>query len=797
MTGWTIAFDGFAPDEEGRRETLCSIGNGYAATRGAWPEADDDGVHYPGTYIAGVYNRLGSEIGGRVIENESLVNLPNWLWLQLAPADGPPFVPAHATVLDHRQELDVRRAVVTRHSRLRDGEGRVIRIVQRRFASMRDHHLMGLETTIVVENWSGALLVRSGIDTVVRNRGVERYRTLPDEHLAVVDAGPVDDEVLRVAVETNQSHVRIGEAVRTRVSRDGKPTYGTSSQLWSEGGVIAHEHTVEVEPGTELIVEKVVALSSSRDPATGDPGAQAAAWASGAGSFDVLLRRHAVSWAHTWRRMRLTVGADGEVEELLRLHELHVLQTVSNNSIGSDIGVPARGWNGEAYRGHVFWDELFVSPFLSLRFPQLARSLLLYRHRRLDAARQAATEAGLTGAMFPWQSASDGREETQTMHLNPLSGRWLADASHLQRHVNAAIAVNIWQYHQATGDLEFLRFFGAEVMLEIARLWASMATYDHTLDRYEIKGVMGPDEYHERYPDRETPGLDNNAYTNVMAVWCLCRASELLDVLPPVSADELRERLELGADELERWQDISRKMRVCFHDGVISQFEGYEDLEELDWARYRERYGDIGRLDRILESEGDTTNRYRVAKQADVLMLFYVLSAEELATLLERLGYRYDKDLIGRNIAYYTPRTSHGSTLSRIVQAWVMARRDRRRSWEHFVSAVRSDFDDVQHGTTAEGIHLGAMAGTLDLVQRCYTGLETREDVLRLHPSIPDELGSLAYDIRYRGQLVTLEMSPRHVRVGVDIAEGGPIVVELRGRRHHLRPGESIEVQLD
>ena len=195
----------------------------------------------------------------------------------------------------------------------------------------------------------------------------------------------------------------------------------------------------------------------------------------------------------------------------------HLLQTVSEHTIDLDVGVPARGLHGEAYRGHIFWDELFVFPFLNLRFPELTRALLRYRVRRLPEARQAARAAGYRGAMYPWQSGSDGREETQRLHLNPRSGRWLPDNSHRQRHVNAAVAWNVWQYYQATGDLDFLAAYGAEMLLEIARFWASIATYNRALDRYEICGVMGPDEYHDGYPDRDEPGLDNNAYTNVMA----------------------------------------------------------------------------------------------------------------------------------------------------------------------------------------------------------------------------------------------------------------------------------------
>ena len=396
--------------------------------------------------------------------------------------------------------------------------------------------------------------------------------------------------------------------------------------------------------------------------------------------------------------------------------------------------------------------------------------------------------------MYPWQSASNGREETQTLHLNPKSGRWLPDASHRQRHVNAAIAYNVWNFYQATGDRDFLRFFGAEMILEIARFWSSIATYNHSLDRYEITGVMGPDEYHERYPGRDEPGLDNNAYTNVMAVWCLCRAFEVLDTLPPDSAQDLRDRLRITEEELARWADVSRKMRVCFHDGVISQFEGFGDLEELDRRDYIERYGDIHRMDRILEAEGDSADRYKVAKQADVMMLFYLLTPSEVGALLERLGYECSPDLLERSMAYYEPRTVHGSTLSRLVHAWVGARVDGSQSWELFVQALRSDLDDSQGGTTAEGIHLGAMAGTVDLLQRCYTGLETRGDALVLDPAIPERLGWLAFPLWYRGHLVHLEMTTTATRVRVDPAEGAPITISIWGSPRQIGPGESVEV---
>src|SRR5690606_6534821 len=322
---------------------------------------------------------------------------------------------------------------------------------------------------------------------------------------------------------------------------------------------------------------------------------------------------------------------------------------------------------------------------------------------------------------------------------------------------------------------------GAELILEIARFWANLAHFNAERDRFEIHGVMGPDEFHDGYPGEPEPGLRNNAYTNLMAVWVLCRALEALETLPPLRRDELMDRLGITLPEIEHWERVSRRMFVPFQeDGIISQFEGYEKLAELDWEAYRARYGNIQRLDLILEAEGDHPNRYKLEKQPDVLMLFYVFSAEELGELFARLGYRFEREWIPRNVAYYDARTSLGSTLSRVVHAWVLARSDRPRALRYFADALQSDVHDIQQGTTAEGIHLGAMAGTLDLVKRVITGVEATGDVLRLNPRLPHELSRFDVQIRYRGHSLELRVTPDALRIrGI---ERGPNPIRMAVR---------------
>ena len=326
--------------------------------------------------------------------------------------------------------------------------------------------------------------------------------------------------------------------------------------------------------------------------------------------------------------------------------------------------------------------------------------------------------------MFPWRSGSEGIEETQQVHLNPVSGRWEPDLSRNQRHVNAAIFYNIWHYFQASYDQAFLRDYGAEMMLEIARFWASIAHFNPGRERYEIHGVMGPDEFHDKYPGATQGGLRNNAYTNVMVAW-LCEVAGQLPMLLPVSrAAALRERLGIGDDELAVWQDMSRRMFVPLHgDGIISQFEGYEDLDELDWGAYRAKYGNIQRLDRIMRAEGKDPDRYQVTKQADTVMLFFLFRDEELREIFGRLRYAYRAGTAARNVAYYDRRTSRGSTLSIVTRSGALAAIDPEGLWERFLVALGSEVDDIQGGTTKEGVHLGVMAGTLDLVQRCYAGI--------------------------------------------------------------------------
>lgn len=811
MPDWTLAYDDYDPKAQGVREALCTLGNGFFCTRGTFAHAEADEVNYPGTYLGGGYNRLSTPIAGRDIVNEDLVNLPNWLRLRfraISQGDSGEDIPgewfnlAAVEVLSFRQALDLRGGLLSWDIRFRDRADRTSRLEIRRLVHMGDMHLAAQEMRLTPEDWSGSIEVDSTLDGRVINAGVRRYRDLASSHLNILEARPVKGErsgaeLCLLVTEFNQARLRIGQAARTLGYHNGKPATAPP-RTGAAPGAVYQTFRLEVRQGATVRVEKVVSLYTMRDKGISEPGLAAVEAVDAAGSFAELLETHVQAWDALWRTCDIQLSGDVQTQMILRLHIFHLLQTASSNSIDLDIGVPARGWHGEAYRGHVFWDELFILPFLNFRLPDVSSALLRYRHNRMDKARLTARDSGFQGAMFPWQSGSDGREESQIMHLNPRSGRWLPDNTWVQRHVSLAIAYNVWSYYRTTGGKMFLYTRGAELMFEVARFFASLACWNDRTERYEIRQVMGPDEYHDAYPGSDTPGIDNNAYTNVLVAWLMDACLKLIDEMDHEHRNRILTRLNLRTEELTVWEKMSRRMTVCFHaeeDGgpaeIISQFQGYDALKEFDWQGYRERYGDIQRLDRILEAEGDHANHYKLSKQADVLMLFYLFSHPRLAEVFERLDYPFTAEMWRKNIDYYIARTSHGSTLSYLVHSWVMARSHPEDAWKLFTTALRSDVTDIQGGTTAEGIHLGAMAGTVDLVQRCFTGLEVRGDALHFDPVLANRLGTLSLKIQYKGQWLDVTLTPECLTLALHEDGEIPLTVYVLEDEAVLNPGES------
>lgn len=802
-SSWKLVYDEFVPEKEGLREALCTLGNGYYGVRGAAPEAVASDIHYPGTYIASLYNRLATNIAGRKIINEDFVNCPNWIFLTFRIGiDDEWFCPSASKILFFRQELDMQKGILIRRVRFENHRGQITFVETKRIVHLVDPHCGALTYSITPENYSDWITVGTMLDGAVLNTGVPRYRQLNHKHWKPGDMGSFARNGIYLSMVTSQSKVTVTEASKLRIfidGNDGKEIKPPLKILTKGKEVIGQEFRIFMHKKQTCLLEKNVSIYTSKDRGVKDSQAEAIKAVKKSQRFAELFKTHQQAWVSLWKKFDIEVEGDSFSQKVLRLHTFHLLQTASVHNIEIDWGFPARGLHGEAYRGHIFWDEIFALPFYTFRSPEVARAMLLYRFRRLPRAREYARKEKYKGAMFPWQSGSSGREETQVVHLNPLSGKWGEDYSHLQRHVSLAIAYNVWHYWEVTRDLEFMAKYGAEILVSIAQFFASITKYSSKDKRYHIEGVMGPDEFHEYFPGTHKGGLRDNAYTNVMVVWLLLKAMASMDIIPEGEKKRLLKKLKLRDEEIRRWKDITRKMKVIINNkGIIAQFDGYFKLKELNWNKYREEYGNIQRMDRILKAEGKSPDDYKISKQADVLMIFYLLPLPEAEEIFERLGYRVNKTMVRNNYEYYLKRTSHGSTLSKIVHCLVAHQLGKLKiSWWWFMEALESDIYDTQGGTTPEGIHGGVMGGTIDIVIRGFAGIDIFDDRIRIDPHIPHQWKSIKFKFCYNKKWIRLTITQKQLML---VFEGPgrylPLPVEIRGRLYCPRLKKPLRVSL-
>jgi trehalose/maltose hydrolase-like predicted phosphorylase len=766
----------YDPKDERRRESLLSLGNGFLLVRSALPWGGKGENRYPGTYAAGCYNTLPSNIAGETVWEESIVNLPDALSLSICIESEPPLTLEPDQVLAYEQELDLQCGIMIRTITIKDAKERITEIREERFVSMSDPNIIGQRITLIPQYWSGTLAIRSAIDCSVINGNIEKHQDFSNRHLVIKKTEAAGNRVHAVAETSNSGfRIQVDAVAAVTPSQQAAP-------LESDEGAVGIEFTLTASPHAPVACEQLVSIwvAEGREPAEADHHQLVG----GLSSFSALRQDHVRAWKDLWRDMRFQ-SDDDELSFAVHLTLFHLLQNYSPNSIGRDVGFPARGWQ-EVYRGQIFWDEMFAIPVLSLRFPALAREMLMYRYCRLDEARRNARERGLEGALYPWRSAQTGSEVTPQFQKFMKSGRWHEDHTDLQVHINGAIAWNIFHHSWATGDRDFLERQGLEMLVELARMWASVGTYDEAEDRFHIHGIVGPDEFHTHHTNREDPGLSDNAYTNMLAAWTLGQLLALLDETPSHRLNALH----VTDMEMRHWDHLSRRLHISFApSGIVSQFAEVELLPKLD----PDQFGDAN-AQWELEAEGRDANDYQLFKQADFAMLLYLFRPDELVGLFDRLGYMVTADQLQRSLDYYHDLTTHSSSLSEMSYAAGLAFFDKRKSWEMWRKAMAPDLDPAHAGGTAEGLHLGAMAASVDTLQRRYLGLIIDAHGLRVEPELLDELRPLRFTFLFRGGRYELQWDGRALAIYSDERNDGPLVCHSHGRRIVIPPGDTAEL---
>jgi len=773
------------------QQALQTVGNGYFCTRGADYEERQgpDSWGYAGTYFSSIRNTRKSVIDGQPVYNEDLVNCINWLPVTFKIDDEDWFQPHATELLNYEKDLDFRDGAFTRTLVFRNPDGKETEVIARHCVSMAGKHLAAVEYGVTPLNYSGVITVKTGLHADHINDGVGRYAKLDQQHLTRIAEGGEPNGTSFVRVQTSPSAVpgkdlkpaEITAAARVVVVL-GRKKLNPTFEIEKKERRVDTSFSHKVEQGQTLTVHKMVGLHTTKDrignPSTLD---KAQSTVADVASFSEVLEPSAAKWAEIWNKAGVEVVGDRLGQQALNLAAYHLSVMGSEHNDG---GIGPRGLTGETYRGHEFWDDILYYPGISLQNPKVTRSLLEHRYNGLNAARKAAREINYQGAMYPWQAGIEGDEQTQITRFNPVSGKWDPDNSCRQRHVSLAIAYNVLDFLETTGDGEF-RGMGAEMVLDICRFFASMCALDPETGKYSIDGVMGPNEFHE---GKAKQGVKDNAYTNIMLAWILEKAEHLaaeVKVSGPAELEKAYRNMEVTAEEMEnaydRWREIRQNLSVHLNkEGVIANHAEWFNLKGPDEVKghkvdldgeAQDLFSIVyepGRSDRRLRAVDLDPDDFQIQKQADTMMAYYNLGPDEVKRVIKMMGYELPQDHLLKNLDHHLPRTSHGSTLSFITHAMVLANAGRTAdSWAFYKKALVSDLSDIQGGTTAEGIHLGVMGGCLKGVITNFAGLNWQSDKISINLNLPEEWESLKFSALIRGDRYRFEIIAEELKLKV------------------------------
>lgn len=755
---WLILQDRYDPKENLKYESLFCLSNGYLGTRGAHEEGTAKGI--PCTYVNGVFDK--SETFMR-----ELANLPDWLGLRIYVQKGLLGIET-CRIIEFIRVLDMKKGVLGKRFVLEDERGRRTRIEGIRFVSRANVHRMGIRLWVTPLNYGGCIEVENILDASVINFcDAPRFKV---KHTKLLKNESLMEKGAYVEVTTRDRKLFVGTGSVLEVYLDGRPVRKNRSFGAFGERAVEFQDFDGVEGRTVEIV-KYAAIYTEREVPDYELHRrvrdQLSAFAKE--GFEGELRRHETAYGRMWEEANIEIAGDFSLDRAVRFTIFHLMSGASENDDRVNVG--AKLLSGEEYGGHAFWDtELFMLPFFAWVFPETARNLERYRYHLLPAAKENARKNGYRGAQYPWESADDGTEQCPDWTIEPDGTCYPCYVAVYEHHVTAAVAYGIYHYVKITGDEEFLRSKGVEVLIETARFWASRCEYNKELDRYEIRQVTGPDEWHEP--------VNNNLYTNYLARWnldCVLRLLHGFRETKPEFAAALSERLGVSDGELEFWALIREKMYLPQggEEGLLEQFEGYFGLKDVTIEGYDEN-------DWPLRPEALKTtpkSETQIIKQADVVMLLHLL------------GEEFDEETKQKNYTYYEKRTLHGSSLSPSVYS-VMGLRvgDESKAYRYLRRAAFLDLMDLQ-GNTREGIHGANAGGVWQTVVFGFAGVSMEDGgLLDIRPHMPKEWERLSFQLHYKGAWLKITVFPDN-GVTVILLSGEPVTVRIGGKEITIEKG--------
>ncbi|RZK43083.1 MAG: glycoside hydrolase family 65 protein [Pedobacter sp.] len=757
---WKVVEEGFDPKLNRISESLFSLGNGRMGQRGNFEETYS-GDSLSGNYIAGVYypdkTRVGWWKNGYPEYFAKIPNAVNWIRLKIT-IEGEVLDLNMAKVLAFERVLDMKQGTLMRSFLAEMEDGKQVKVNAIRFCSLVDDEAAAIKYSITPQNFSGKCEIDSILDGDVRNED----SNYDEQFWNVVDRNEFD-QFVQLTLETKKTAFWVSSSQFTEVYQNGKPSESKGQYLEKERAVAqCFEINLQKNQTTD-VYKYVVNLSAENYPRE-----QLAEEASkkikkiAKKGFDTLLAEHAKAWEKKWEHGDVVIEGDKSAQQAIRFNIFQLHQTYTGKDARLNIG--PKGFTGEKYGGLTYWDtEAYCLPFyLATDDEEVAKNLLIYRYKHLAKAIENAEKLGFKdgAALYPMV----------TINGEECHNEW--EITFEEIHRNGAIAFAIFNYIRYTGDRDYLVDYGLEVLIGIARFWAQRVNWSSDKEKYVMLGVTGPNEYENN--------INNNWYTNTIAVWCLKYTLQSLEEVKGEKSsqyDALLKKIKFKVkEETDSWQHIIDNMYFPEDKklGVFLQQDGFLDKEQLfvkDLPTSERPLNQKWSWDRILRS--------CFIKQADVLQGIYFFED------------KYDLDTIKRNYDYYEPMTVHESSLSPCVHAIIAAKLgDLDRAYEFYLRTARLDLDDYNNDTE-DGLHITSMAGTWLSIVEGFGGMRVREDKLSFHPVMPPNWNSYTFNIGFRKQMITVQVNRKQVHLTTDSKTG--LTINLYGRDLKLSSTQSVE----
>ncbi len=743
-------------------ETIFSIANGYLGMRAA-PEEGRPAYHN-GTFINGFYESWpivhGEDAYGFAKTGQSIVNVPGAKVIRLYVDDEPFYLPT-ATLSSYERALNMADGTLDRELIWDTASGKQISIRSRRIISFPERHLAAIVYEVTALNKAASIDLSSKIVMYDggQNKGIDP-RQGRDIGESVLSTEAYNSEDLRVVMGYRAKNSGMTLACGMDHKLNTKCKYTVQTEHSDERAKIVF--SIDAQPGEPIQLVKFITYHSSR----GAPPAELCIRASRTldrsmrDGYEHIFDGQKKFMDDFWKRSDIRVDGDPSRQQAIRWNLFQMLQATGRCE---GAGVPAKGLTGQGYDGHYFWDtEIYVIPFLIYTAPRIARNILKFRYSMLDKARIRAREVNQRGALFPWR----------TINGDEASAYYAAGTA--QYHINADIMYALRKYVDITGDDDFLYDYGAEMLVETARLWVDLGFFsDDRGGKFCIHGVTGPDEYNTV--------VDNNTYTNLMArenIWYAAKTVEVMRDEHPGRFAELVDKTGLDLSEIDDWKRAADLMYIPFEEslGIHPQDDDFLSKEKWDFENTPADHYPL-----LLHYHPLVIYRHQVIKQADIVLAMFLLEHE------------FSNERKKNNFDYYDPLTTGDSSLSVCIQSMVAfecgyAEKAREYAWY----AMRMDLADI-HGNVKEGCHIASMGGTWMAIVYGFAGLRDYAGRIAFNPVVPKRDGSMTFSIIVREQTLVVTLDGESQTITYLLSEGKKLDIVDQGEEITLKKGKKVK----